>query len=175
MKILPKIPLAYEKEVLKKTKIIVCTHTTDIVYDFLKILTEIGANVEFMPVPYSCNYNTLEQIKKINNLSILNSDHNLIKSIETADIIIEDGFRISKIIYSKTPVLKDGLFAIEQTTNGIKNLKIMTKKRKMLIPVIDVANNKLKYEIENKLSTPEKIISVLIAKTGISIAKKIFS
>ena len=164
-----KIILAIQKKYpnsLEGKKILVCTHATDATVSFLKIMSDLGAKIFYIPISYSKNQISINNIHKINNLRII-EPKTLDRIISDVDIIIEDGMRISQEIHNNHK-LKDTLYSIEQTTSGIRKFE----KSNLLYPVINVAESKLKLEIENSIATPESILTSLLFESRISLTQK---
>jgi S-adenosylhomocysteine hydrolase/mannose-6-phosphate isomerase-like protein (cupin superfamily) len=131
--------------------------------------------VYFYPITYS-NHGDLDKIFKMTVDYLLDSRENILKILSQIDIIIEDGAKISKIVYSLINkasefTLKETLLSIEQTTEGIRffeNIPI----NESLYPVIDNARSSMKLNVENKIATPESILSYYITSRQTTLVRK---
>ncbi len=56
---------------LKDKNILACTHATDATESFLDAMSCLGAKLFYIPIPYSKNHTSIENIKKISNLRLI--------------------------------------------------------------------------------------------------------
>lgn len=147
------------KDSLEGKKILVCTHQTKETYEFINCLTDLGAIVFYIPIEYSQNYKFISN----QSLKIVSFD-NLPDFISLIDIIFEDGARVTKQILKRSlgSSLKSEIFSVEQTTNGI-NFFNRNKEATSAYPIIDVANSKMKQNIENSIAVPETILNAYLS------------
>lgn len=77
-------------------------------------------------------------------------------------LVIEDGGYVVPILHSNEfrKGLKYCIGAVEQTTNGIWRDKELAEKSKLKIPVINVAESKLKKELEGKLIGKAVVLNI---------------
>ncbi len=147
---------------LNERNILVCTHNTHATKIFLQNLVLLGVRVYYLPKSYRN-----DTVSKINKVTIINQNQ-IFSIIESIDVIVEDGHCVTELICKNTPSLKSTIYSIEQTTGGIKKAKDAL----LPYPVINMAESSLKTRIENKLATPESIISCLLSESSISLIGK---
>ena len=159
------------KEPLVGKSVLVCTHATTATTKLITALTALGAHVTYVPVSYGSR--ALDDDFD-SNVTVMNTALEAVeRELPTIDIILEDGMRISEIIY-ENPVKyewKEHLYTIEQTTNGIRRFENVTKSE-ILYPVMNLAEADIKCEIENSVATPESILATLIIKESLTLSQK---
>ncbi|MBI4433671.1 cupin domain-containing protein [Candidatus Uhrbacteria bacterium] len=147
-------------------RLLVATHATPATMGFLHALVTLGGRVDFLPVSFSGHGEVLAALAHAHGITVLRSDPEIRAAIALADIIMEDGARISRRIdaFGSAIALRTGCIAIEQTTNGIRYLERQPA-GSLRYPVIDVAQSILKLRLENGIATPESILTTLLAVT----------
>lgn len=153
---------------LRDRNVLLYTHATDATCGFIEALHGLGANVSYIPIGYSAVQAALENME---NIPCVKADLGSIQDlVQDADILIEDGARISSSICNLTRRrLKDGLYSMEQTTSGIRSLERMGT---MAYPVINIAESRLKLELENSVSTPESVMLSVMESKQLTLARK---
>jgi len=174
--VLSRIGDRYGREVpLSGKRILLCTHATDATVEFVKTMSGLGAAVIYTPVPYSQSRSSLNKIGKIaDRVILLDETDDIQKIIPKTDLIMEDGMRISRLVYGsmQSRRLKNSLYCIEQTTSGIRRFEEMLQDHRCLYPIVNVAESRLKSEIENALVTPEAVMSSFRSKEPFMFAQK---
>jgi adenosylhomocysteinase len=155
-----------QRQPLFGKRILVCTHATTATIGFLHALVTLGGRVDFLPVSFSGNGEMLSSLGHAHGISLLQSEQAVNDVIPEADIIIEDGARITRRIdvMGDHVTLRPKCFAIEQTTNGIRYLE-QGPSIDLRYPVVNVAESLLKLRLENGIATPESVISALLSVT----------
>lgn len=168
--IIDKIVTKYRKlQPLSGKSNLVCTHAKQLTARFLLCLQQLGSTVSYVPIPYSCDERYLMEIAHL--LPILSDDSAIASALEGADIIIEDGARLSKrVLMGKGIAHRKQMFSIEQTTHGIRYFHDYGKL--LPYPVISVAESKLKVQIENALATPEAVLATFVRLADVSLSAK---
>ncbi len=148
-------------------KIIICTHLKRSVVELIDSLNPIIDQILLYPVEYSVDKAQLVEVKKL-GVKVITSESEVRKELKDTDCIIEDGARISKIIYKDKLKLKDKFFSVEQTSGGVR----LHRQYKNPYPVINVAFSSIKLDIENRRATPESIIQTTLKQVDISFGGK---
>ena len=154
--------------------ILACTHATTATAKLITAITQIGANVVYVPISYSRNESALECIGSVPNVKIMRKTTDDIRKImPDVDVIFEDGMRISELIHMHPDRygLKKRLYSIEQTTNGIRSFANIPK-HELLYPVINVAESEIKLEVENSMAAPESILALLVTDGPCTLSQK---
>lgn len=154
-------------------QLLVFTHATRSTLDLVRSCCSLGATVSFRAVHYSCDKSVLDKLRQENRVTVLESNADLVSAYNEADIILEDGARVfrSFLALGQWPKFRPNVFAIEQTTSG---LRLYERKCDGTppYPVVAVADSKIKLTLENALAAPESILTSFLMSTGTALARK---
>lgn len=162
-----------ETKPLAGKTILVCTHATTATSKLIRSLTALGANIVYVPVSYNGS-GTVNNIDVGRSIRLVETALDAVRQeLSSTDVILEDGMRISKIIYDSPETYNwpDHLYTIEQTTSGIRKFENVARSG-LLYPVVNLAESELKLEMENSVATPESILSHLITKESLTLSRK---
>lgn len=153
---------------LRGRNILLHTHATDATCGFVEALHILGARISYVPIEYSVVKTAFDRIAKIPDVKIksLESAQDLVSEI---DVLVEDGARIARLILDGTwrrP--RASLYGMEQTTSGIRFLEGVD----LSYPVVNIAESRLKLEVENSMSTPESVLASVVVNKQLSFAQK---
>ena len=149
------------------TNIVVCTHAKFSTLELCRALQTAGKQVSFHPVSYSKEAKNVDTLLSM-GVQVIEREDQLLPLLETADCVIEDGARISKIINRYRPRLKPEFFSVEQTSGGAHYLT----ENPPAYPVVNVAMSPIKLDIDNGHATPEAVIQYFASATGKSLSGK---
>ncbi|MGB9768624.1 MAG: adenosylhomocysteinase [Dictyoglomus sp.] len=91
------------------------------------------------------------------------------------NLIIDDGFDLTVLLYKKFSYLKHKIFGVgEETTTGVKRAKALLKDRGLDFPVVAVNDSKLKFLFDNRYGTGESAISSFMRNTNLLISGRTF-
>lgn len=158
---------------LANKSVLICTHATTATFKLIKAITALGASVVYVPVSYNGG-GIVGDIGNHANVRLVETALEAVRrELPTIDIILEDGMRISKIIYENPARYRwsEHIYTIEQTTSGIRSFEDVVGSE-LLYPVINLAEAELKREMENSMATPESILSLLIVKESLTLSRK---
>jgi S-adenosylhomocysteine hydrolase/mannose-6-phosphate isomerase-like protein (cupin superfamily) len=141
--------------------LIVCTHAKFSATELCRVLLDMGIDVVFYPVDYSKEAKNLDDLLAL-GVKVVEQIGQLIPLITSADAVIEDGARISKLIKQHQIPLKSKFFSVEQTSGGVR----FFEENPPAYPVINVAMSPMKLDIENRRATPEGVIRQFSDATG---------
>lgn len=161
MNLLERITVDHPQANTRLSKVVVCTHATRSTVELCKALKSLGCTVSFFPVAYSTQKNSLKQLASI-DITLLETEQDVVEVLVEASCIIEDGARLSKLINKYKLELKDGFYSVEQTSGGAR----YHRENPPSYPVINVARSALKLDIENRRATPESVIQQYSQVTG---------
>lgn len=152
--------------------VLVCTHAKHATQTFLRTFAALGARVMFFPVPYSKDTDVIDALRADAPIHLLENDAQVVAALPQVDIIVEDGARIGKKIdENPETALRPGVFSIEQTTNGIRYYQTQHETH-FKYPVVNVAESRLKLEVENTLATPESILVAFLTSGQMTLTNK---
>lgn len=155
---------------VKIKQVIVCTHAKFSSLELCRVLQSAAIEVTFYPVDYSKESSNIDALLAM-GIRVIEQEELLLPFISSADVVIEDGARITKIIQKFKPNLKESFFSVEQTSGGAR----FHKENPSSYPVIDVAMSPLKLDVENRRATPEGVIQHFSDSTGKTLGgKKVF-
>jgi len=91
------------------------------------------------------------------------------------DLIIDDGFDLTVMLYKKFPHLKNKLIGVgEETTTGVNRAKALLKDRGLDFPVVAVNDSRLKFLFDNRYGTGESSIASFMRNTNLLVSGKNF-
>lgn len=140
---------------------IVCTHAKFSVIELCEVLKNDNITVIFHPVDYSKEPEILDKLLAL-GVVVVEDSKQLVEEIKNADVVIEDGARVSKLIKKHQIPVKQNFFAVEQTSGGVR----FFKENPPAYHVINVAMSPMKLDIENRRATPEGVIRYFSESTG---------
>jgi S-adenosylhomocysteine hydrolase/mannose-6-phosphate isomerase-like protein (cupin superfamily) len=147
--------------------IVVCTHAKFSAVELCKSLITAGFNVIFHPVDYSKEAGNIDALLEL-GITVVEDQKKLIPFIKEADVAIEDGARVSKIVQTHKVSVKKNFFSVEQTSGGVRYFEEHPPE----YPVINVAMSPMKLDIENRRATPEGVIRYFSEATGMLLGGK---
>lgn len=153
---------------LRGRNILLHTHATDATCGFVEALHILGARISYIPIEYSVVEAAFDRIAKIPDVKIKPLESAPDLASET-DVLVEDGARIARLILDGTWCRpRASLYGMEQTTSGIRFLESAD----LLYPVVNIAESKLKLEMENSASTPESVLASIVVNKQLSLTQK---
>ncbi|GAI08112.1 unnamed protein product, partial [marine sediment metagenome] len=177
-----------ESKPFRGKNIVVNAHLKEAVFYLCSALVEGGANLFVVPVPYSGEETVFEWLGDLLKAQICaparTSEDDLRQrylpvfldiNSSKLDIIIEDGWWVSRAIHEGDYPVKEGIVSIEQTTAGVTDAKRAEEKGELRYPVYAVGAASLKQELENVLSTPESVLANICQAAYISLQGKVVS
>lgn len=91
------------------------------------------------------------------------------------DLIIDDGFDLTVLLYKKYQNLKNKVLGVgEETTTGVMRAKALAKDIGLDFPVVAVNDSKLKFLFDNRFGTGESSIASFMRNTNLLISGKTF-
>lgn len=91
------------------------------------------------------------------------------------DLIIDDGFDLTALLYKKYQDLKNKVLGVgEETTTGVLRAKALLREVGLSFPVVAVNDSKLKFLFDNRFGTGESSISSFMRNTNLLVAGKVF-
>lgn len=89
----------------------------------------------------------------------------------TPDILVDDGASVIRLAHKECPELIESMIgAAEETTSGVRPLRIMQDENELKIPVIAVNDSALKYLFDNVYGTGQSCVMALLDVTNLQIA-----
>jgi adenosylhomocysteinase len=88
-------------------------------------------------------------------------------------IVIDDGGDLAQLLHtSETDKLIDLIGGCEETTTGVKRLKILEREHKLRYPVIAVNDARCKHLFDNRFGTGQSVWSAIMNTTNLVVAGK---
>jgi adenosylhomocysteinase len=156
---------------LSQRNVLICTHATEAALRLVLATKQLGAKVTFTPIPYSRKEQFVQRMHEmgVEVVEPLDAVRHIIGDI---DILMEDGARVTELILADSSIkLREGFFAIEQTTSGARILQSKSADQ-LRYPVINVAESLVKLHIENAIATPEAVLAAFHNVSGLSLTGK---
>lgn len=95
--------------------------------------------------------------------------------IREPDLIIDDGFDLTALLYRKYQYLKSKVLGVgEETTTGVLRAKALAKEIGLSFPVVAVNDSKLKFLFDNRFGTGESSIASFMRNTNLLVSGKVF-
>lgn len=89
-------------------------------------------------------------------------------------IVIDDGGDFAQLLHSDLRGLSDQLIGgCEETTTGVKRLKILEKDGRLLYPVVAVNDARCKHLFDNRYGTGQSVWTAIMGTTNLLIAGKV--
>lgn len=89
-------------------------------------------------------------------------------------IVIDDGGDFAQILHtSGRDLASDLIGGCEETTTGVKRLRILEKENKLLYPVIAVNDARCKHLFDNRFGTGQSVWTAIMGTTNLLIAGKV--
>lgn len=89
-------------------------------------------------------------------------------------IVIDDGGDFAQLLHTDCRDLAAGLIGgCEETTTGVKRLKILEKARQLLYPVIAVNDARCKNLFDNRYGTGQSVWAAIMATTNLLVSGKV--
>ena len=153
--------------------VLICTHATTATSKLIRAVTALGATVAYVPVSYGSG-GVVDDIGNNTGVTLVEAAPDSVRrTLPSTDIILEDGMRISRIVYDNPQRYrwKEHLYTIEQTTSGIHGFESAMKSG-LLYPVVNLAETEIKREMENSVATPESVLSLLVSRESLTLSRK---
>ena len=160
-------------EPLAGKTVLVCTHATAATSKLIRALTALGASIAYVPVSYNGRV-AADDMDVGGSVRFVGTALDAVRrELPSTDVILEDGMRISKIVYGSPETYRwpEHLYTIEQTTSGIRGFEGVVGSG-LLYPVVNLAESELKLDMENSVATPESILSLLVTKESLTLSRK---
>ncbi|HOJ92988.1 MAG TPA: adenosylhomocysteinase [Dictyoglomaceae bacterium] len=91
------------------------------------------------------------------------------------DLIIDDGFDLTTLLYKEFSSLKDRVLGVgEETTTGVIRARAFSKEKGLSFPVVEVNNARTKFLFDNRFGTGESSLSSFMRNTNLLVAGKTF-
>ena len=150
--------------------VLINTHAKKPAASLVRSCVRLGGEVLFCPIGYSANEHVLADLEADRCVKLI-AAREILQAASQANIVFEDGARVGRLLVDKQVLLRPGVFSVEQTTSGIRYYEAVSSKN-LPYPVFNVAESRIKLELENALATPWSILAAFSSATQASLSGK---